>query len=242
MKILLQTAEYDFIYLPLAREIGLYESKMLLDIAKALDNTGVKKDGLLMIARNDKQLKEMFPYCRNIALIRKILEKLQSQGYLYISQNTLFDPECLWYGLNEKKLRELRSITILSKEEDHDAHIPSTQIQLSNNGNGHEESRIFQILKDAFIKACHWDKSLNLTSRDWAEVSTEVKALIKKYPDHEIENLRLMVLGIDTYRRDVLKQAQPYRPSGISRAWGPYSTWCEKFNGRKPPEIPKEWL
>lgn len=243
MKILLPlNSKFSTVYIPLAREIGLYESMMLPAICEEIEDHGTIKDGLRMIARNDKQLKEMFPYCRSIALIRKIFERLQNLGYLYISQNTLFDDECLWYGLNETKLRELKSIIIMSDDEIHDAHIIPAQVSANGNGNGQEKPKIFQVLYGAFLKACHWNNSLNLTSRDRAEVGQEVNALIKRYPDREVENLKLMVLGFDTYRRTVLKYPQPCRPSGISRAWGPYADYCKNVLGNKPPEIPKEWL
>lgn len=243
MKILLNPSDNVVVSLPLAKEVGLYEAVMLIDIHKEIEARGTTKDGIMMIARNEKQMREMFPYCKNIVLIRKLLDRLQNLGYLYITENVLFDDQSLWFGLNETNLRTLKSVTILSKDEIHDAHLIK-QVSIKSNGNGNhkEDSHIFKLIQKDFMKVCHWDGSINLTPRDWAELNREVKSLIEKYHDREIINLRLMLLGIDIYRRDVLKQTQPYRPSGVARAWGSYSDYCRTVLNNNPPDVPKEWL
>lgn len=239
MKLLLPYDESICINIALAKEIGLYESIALLQLYKEIDKHGVRKDGLRQIAKTKKQLTELFNWCK-VNQIDKLLSRLESSGYVFISENTLFDDSALWFSLNEEKLKELKSLVVMSDNEVTEAHIiPPPKIKQETNGDG--ESHKFKILFRAVLIACHWNKAPNLSDRDRAEVGSVVRSIIKDYPDNEIEELRLMVLGIDTYRIEVLKQSYPFRPSGIMRAWTDYELHCTKHLKGNPPPPQKEF-
>lgn len=239
MNLLISHENNIIINIALAREIGLYQASILLKFHEEIKTNGIKKDGIKQIARSEKELKKMFPWCK-LSQIRKTIDNLQARGYLYISDNTLFnDNSYLYYSLNETKLRELKSITILSNEEVTELHIAPIRITSDEKD---APSHTFQMLFGAFLKACHWNKAPSLSERDRAQIGHAVKALIKEYPDHEPENLKLMVLGFDTYRKDVLRSNVPYGPMAIYKAWTDYAAYCQKIRGGKPPDPPKEWL
>ena len=235
MRLLLEYDNTITVNIALAREIGLNESLMLLELYKAISKTGTMKDSLKSVARTDKELKAMFNWCKTITEIREGLRNLQSKKLINISENSLFDDASLWYSLNERELRKLQSITILSKEETLEQHIEQAKIP-DKSLRSNEKPIIHQVLFGAFLKTCHWDKSISLTDRDKFEIGTSVKQLIARYPKNEIESLKLMVLGFDRYRIEILKSPMPYRPSGILRVWGDYATWCNKFNNGVPPK------
>lgn len=237
MKLLISHSDSICINIALARELGLYESTMLLAIYKAIDETGIKKSGIKQIARTDKQLKEMFSWCKP-ALITKTIERLQAKEYIIISDQTLFDDQALWFGLNWEKLREIKSLVIFGDDELLEAYV-KPEPKAKENGDG--ESRIHQVIFGAFLKACRWYKSPMLSARDKGEAGSAVKALIKMYPDREIDALRLMVLGIDVWRVNILKQDQPFRPYGIMRKWTIYSEYCQKVLNNRPPQVPEGW-
>jgi hypothetical protein len=238
LNLLLPYDESICINIALAKEIGLYESIALLQLYKEIEDRGVKKDGLRQIAKTKKQLRELFNWCKSTQ-IEKLLQRLESSGYIFISENTLFDDSALWFCLNEDKLKEIKSIVIMSDYDITEAHTtPPPRTKEKTNESG--ESTRFKALFGAFLKTCHWDKAPTLAERDRSEIGAAVKSLLKDYPDNETEDLRLMILGFDTYRIAVLKQSYPYRPSGIMRAWTDYETYCIKHLNGNPPAPQKD--
>jgi len=238
MKILFPCGDILGINLPLAKEVGLYEAAMIVDLHKEIMIRGTKKNGIMMVARDEKQLRELFPYCKNITLIRKVLDRLQGQGFIYITQDIIYNDGSFWFGFNEEKLRGLKSIIIMSDEEYHDVKLEQIKLNIkphNGNGNNNKHSIRYKILYGTILRACHWDGSLGLSQKDRTEAGESVKFVIGRYPNHDIQNLKLMILGIDIYRSEILKQKVPYRPSGINRAWGSYSDWCNEFNNGEPP-------
>jgi len=235
MKILLPYDDTICVNIALAKEVGLYEAAALLTIYKEIEQKGVNKDGNRMIARKESELKDLFPWCRNIDLIRKTLDRLTSKGYLYISDNTLFDDDYLWYGLNVNKLREIKSLTILFNEEIKEMHISPAPRKVETNGNGN--SLLYKEVYAAMLETCHWNLAPNLSSRDRAEAGAVTKWLVDQYSDLEIDSVVAMVKGIDIYRQTILKQARPFSPSGVMRAWTDYVIYCRKYLNGTPPGV-----
>lgn len=236
-------------YEPLAKEVGLELSEALLILEAEIAERGIKKDGHYMIARDDKGLKTIFPWC-GTAKAKKILASLEEKQLIFISDNTLFQNDALWYGLNWDKIKTLKSIVVMTEleiEESHAAPVAVAAKKGAGDDNGHRNGDgkpvIFHVIFGAVLKICHWDKTPKLSNADRLEVGGLVKNLLHLYPKHDIEPLRLMVLGFETYRVEVLKlTGSAPRPGKVWSMWQGYSEYCTNFLDKKPPQVREDWL
>jgi hypothetical protein len=231
MKVLFPCLDSVIVNNLLAREIGLAEAAVLTELCKEIQKRGTNKDGHIAIARNEKQLTELFPF-NKLSQTKKILEKLRDLGYIYISDNTMFETDVLWYMINWNKLKQLKSITVLTDGEIKDLHEPPPAKLIQPKDK--EQSLRYKLLYAAYMKVCGWDQSISLTPRDRAECGNSVNDMMKRYPDHDTDAMVLMLSGVSLYIRSVLKWTTPIRPSTINRVWGDYVSHCKEFNNGLP--------
>lgn len=240
MKLLIPPGDAVCVNMSLAREIGLAEAAVITKLYECIEELGMDRSGHKMVCRTDEELKRLFPWIKKVSELKKIISNLQDKDFIYVSSLTLLDNGSLWYGLNFDKLKTLKSIVILSDEIVHAPPVPRERNIAPAAIKA--ESHLHQVLFGAILKVCHMDLIPRLYPRDANEVGGVAKNIIKLYPDHEIEPLKLMVLGFDTYWTQTLQMKQSPRPSTIWSKWQQYFEWCKTFNNNEPPEIKKEWL
>ena len=250
MKILLENYRVRAGGHVLAKEIGLEESEVLLTLEAAIQTSGVKRDGIRMIARSTNQLSGMFQWCTG-AHAKKVLEKLRDKDYVFIDDNTLLSSDTtLWYGLNWKQIKTLTSVVVMDDGEIEAAHeskqkpnldrLEQEKAKLHPNG-----SHAHQALFGTFIRACDFRQEL-LTPRDRAEIGSSVKKLLAEYAGQsvETEEIQRAVLGFRIWWIEEGKKFRTVRPAPrpyvILSNWGKFETAMRERGAM--PDVPEEWL
>lgn len=236
MKLLFYPSDIYTFNAALAKEIGVAESLILPRLYAEIEKHGTLKDGHQMIARTSAQLKDMFPWSK-LPTTKSVLSKMQDAGLIYISTNTLFnDPNTFWYALNWSTIRTLKSVAVMTEDEIEEARLePPPQVRLTEKKTP-EESHLYKVLWSAMMEVCGWGNALALTIGDRREAGAVINKLISEYSTVETDDLRDMLLGVEWYRINILKQSRPFRPSGVARVWDPYEKYCNEFLNGNPPK------
>jgi len=103
----------------LAKEIGLRESIMLLQLEYLISISDNERDGKIWTYQSAKDLRdEYFPFW-GIATIQRSLKTLESKGYIISANyNKRKNDRTLWYALNYEKLSEIKAIRIGEQDTD----------------------------------------------------------------------------------------------------------------------------
>lgn len=231
----------------LAREIGLEEAEVLLSLEAEIQQRGTSKNEQQMVARTAKQLEEMCPWSTGAGII-KILEKLQNRGYVDILEETWLlsrTDTTRWYALNWQKIRELKSIVVMSEEEEIKSLQLSTPILQSPAPEPEKSpSRLHQVLFGAFLIAGNLDARL-LSGRQRGAIGSAVKKISGMYPNHDIETLRAMIIGFRVWWVEItgarLNRIPPQVETILSQ-WQNYADYCKRELGGISPEYPASWI
>jgi hypothetical protein len=249
MKILIQSRQYVSIYAPLAREIGLEESVVLLGIEAGIQEHGTTYKAHRAICWSSDQLKERFGSLMSIREIKIALDSLQKKDLLFVSDGQ--DSKCFWLALNWPKVRELKSILVMSEEESAElAPLPTVKAQkATGNGNG-GSSLLETAVWHALVKSAAFNPK-GLTPRDVGELKEARKRIIAMAADmstgYEIYPLVLRILGQRVWWVEILGAKsnpphQPLRPMAAISKWVPYVEYCQRYLRGTAPQIPNEWL
>lgn len=242
MRILLPNDDSLPIYRPLAREIGIYEALVLLKLESGIAELGMMKDGHRMIARTKPELYDYFSAWLTKGKVDKIIDSLHERNFIFVVEGTFEDTH--WYALNFDKLRTLKSIAVLAEDEIADMHVPAKRVvkEVLATSNGH--SVMYQAIFGALLVVGNFKQEL-LNERMRREVGSAAKKIISFYPDHEIDALKMMVLGFRKWWCEIAyspKVMNPPHSSAVLSGWGNYEKYCKEHLNGNPPPIPKEWV
>jgi len=244
MRIMIPNAHHPTFYPPLAKEIGLASSVVLLTLEAEISEYGMDTPSGKKVARDNKQLARLLPWLTT-AGIKEELKALQDKNFLYIEDASLLTKDTTkWLSLNWVKIKTLESIVVLGDgdiEDAHEAILPEENTSKSN-GDG-KLSQLHRALMPVVIKMSNFNTPL--IPRDAAEAQRFIKNIIKKYPDEEFERLQKRILGIRVWQESRIKigdKLSAPRPDNAWSNWGKYADFCrERYNGNLPP-IPGEWI
>jgi len=233
---MLSTAQMVF-HPPLAREIGLEASVVLLTLEREIAERGMDKDGSRMAARDGKQLITMFPWL-SVAQARKALESLQSKDFIFITDTLSKDSK--WYALNWRKLKTLESIVVLGDGDIDDAHEQAVATkQVKEDG----VPQLHRDLLPVVIKMSNLTQPL--TSRDAKESWDFIRKITVKYPEEDFGRLQKRILGMRVWQESRKVGREKFmapKPLTAWSNWSRYGDFCrENYNGNLPP-IPAEWI
>jgi len=232
MKVLYPPGEVLVSYGPLAREIGLAESIILLTMITQINKHGVRKQGRHMVALETKQLEALFPWA-TVTQVKKTLDSLCSRGFMFISDNTLLLTDSTrWYGLNYSKIRTLKSLVVLADEQvTRDVPAPEPKPEPES-----DDSRLYKAVYGALMRTCNFDSGL-MTPRDRGETGIAAKKLIAAdramFPDHDtqdlidaIEAFPVWWIKIEGAKYHTVRTAP--RPATVQSNWTRYIDYCQQ--------------
>lgn len=242
MKILLESWKHPGVRcVELARELGLEEADILLGLEAEIQARGMIKDNRKMVARNQKEIANLFPWCSPVRS-KRLLESLRDRNYIYIIDETIIARDTTkWYAMNWPQVQTLKSIVVLDEG---DIVVPTPTVETKQvaavkiNGNdSHAHNEIFK----AFLVACNFDRKL-MSPRDTGEVGQCVKKIMTKYPKKETEDICKMVRAFRVYWCEIEPQRfkpptrrNPPRPFTILSQWENYSDYCKTNLGGSLP-------
>lgn len=97
----------------LAKEIGLRESIVLLQLEFLIGISKNEKEGMLWTYQSARNFQENYFSFWGIATVQRALKELEEKGYIIKENfNKRKSDRTLWYTLNYEKLSEIKSIRI----------------------------------------------------------------------------------------------------------------------------------